>query len=1141
MMPYSGDRRPSPPPQPHATLSYLSPTAAPFNVTRPRDATPDPIPNAPANPSPYPELPTAPSLYDSWVEPPSSYMDLEAGAAPGFRGFANSDGFLVSDHAQNDMYSGNHFGTSTSMQPLPFTTGSSEWMEEKYPGIYQRTSKALSSDFGSSTAHQPSVSPNMFASLDKMPRSTPQPENQYSSYSAYDDYMSRHPSCSTYPLNFDLSMPSVAASPEVCATAKSLSPTADGHISENAVSAQYMNPCRLNLDYFDTMQNEQKDLFGYQSAFKQYGDWSSSDNGSRIMGSYPLSRPAAGENYLLGESSETGRPEQPGTYPLSRHGVGENYLLDEISETGRPVQPSPEAKSGLNNLQASCSKVSPPEHLFPQPRELFIDSLEANNPVVDSPCWKGTPTARLASFGVVKNDEAPCSANGSVDLHGLRQKNRLTEFSANNSLLLPKRHGTSYPENDPCVPYYVNYLSAFNLPSGCNKSEGHNDQQASNAGDLGGMEKSDHPGYVSVDQGTRRDNHVSCNRGDNSGNVVTPGQQGSDFLVKNTSEPMFPGRNVGSHAVGMSEESSKKVSSNVGAAPIAQVGSLTEESLQEITRVHEAASAWENLYSKMPMNKGLEHLTHCNRGFEESVKISSDKVTCRSKSQEELIKSIYNFSVILLSKCNGGYQLEESEHALVQSVIQNLSSLSSTISKASSKADDVNSNWYQMNSEKTKSNGKSHQPVKLAGLDWENIGADFRTIILQDLAKLPEENVIGDSEDAQLMVYKNLWIEAEASMCKLKYELQLARMKLATKYNNQQTEPADSSREAKASNLPKPENSLCAGESDDSSKQQNLVKESHINKTLLSQGGDADVFARLKVLKLRDESINCFHDANTGPQNETSNRTDVDDTVFDNAVDARINSLVEDIIKERTEASSSEGDEVDGAIAAALNDLPFCNNNTGSLDEDTNIEPLESSGSNTHGAFMAKLKDLMHCSDDIGSSSEVNACQPQTASGSEFGQSGQLEDGVMARLQVLKRRADNTSSTEEQGLFSPGFWAEQFERNEHDERIEKAGSSDGVMARLQVLKRRIDNSSSEEGQEVFHGLPDGADFRALSDEADSKTATQYVGSSPEERHVPSAPAEPASGLLHDERLSHSPSEWEHVLKEDFFLPGKPLK
>jgi hypothetical protein len=534
-------------------------------------------------------------------------------------------------------------------------------MEEKYPGIYQRTSKAPSSDFGSAVVQQPSASPNMFACLDNKPCSTPQPVNQYSPYSAYGNYMSHLPSCSTYPLNYDMSMPSVVASSEVGAATKPLSPTTDGHALENAFPEPYTNPCRINLDYFDTMQNEQKDLFEYQTSCEQYGDWSSSDNGKGIMGSYSLSRRGAGENHLLGESSETGRPVQPGTYPRSTHGVGGS------SETRRPLQPlqpSPEAKSGLRNLQASSSKVSPSEYSFSQPRELFIESLEVNNPVVDSPCWKGTPTAQQPSFGVVKNDEASYSANATVDLPDLHESKKLSEFSANNSVLLPKRHDTLNPENDLCVPDDLYFLSAFSQPSGYSKFEGHNDKQPSNVGDVTGMEKSN-PGQVSVDQGTR--------------NVVTPGQQGNVYLAKNTNEPML-GRNGCSHLVGTSEQSGE-VSNNVGAAPIAQVMSLTKESLQEITRAHKAASAWANLHSKMPMNKGLEHITHCNTGVEESVKISSDKLTCRSKSQEELIKSIYNFSVMLLASCDGGYELKESEHALVHSVIQNLSSLSSTISK----------------------------------------------------------------------------------------------------------------------------------------------------------------------------------------------------------------------------------------------------------------------------------------------------------------------------------------------------------------------------------------------------------------------------------------------------------------------------
>jgi hypothetical protein len=50
----------------------------------------------------------------------------------------------------------------------------------------------------------------------------------------------------------------------------------------------------------------------------------------------------------------------------------------------------------------------------------------------------------------------------------------------------------------------------------------------------------------------------------------------------------------------------------------------------------------------------------------------------------------------------------------------------------------------------------------------------------QVLTVLPEYKIIDDTKDSEASIYKSLWIEAEASACKLKYELQLARMKLAT-------------------------------------------------------------------------------------------------------------------------------------------------------------------------------------------------------------------------------------------------------------------------------------------------------------------------------------------------------------------------
>jgi hypothetical protein len=48
--------------------------------------------------------------------------------------------------------------------------------------------------------------------------------------------------------------------------------------------------------------------------------------------------------------------------------------------------------------------------------------------------------------------------------------------------------------------------------------------------------------------------------------------------------------------------------------------------------------------------------------------------------------------------------------------------------------------------------------------------------------------MLDDSDVSQMSIYKKLWIEAEASACKLKYELQVARMKLATKKGHNNTE-----------------------------------------------------------------------------------------------------------------------------------------------------------------------------------------------------------------------------------------------------------------------------------------------------------------------------------------------------------------
>ena len=53
-------------------------------------------------------------------------------------------------------------------------------------------------------------------------------------------------------------------------------------------------------------------------------------------------------------------------------------------------------------------------------------------------------------------------------------------------------------------------------------------------------------------------------------------------------------------------------------------------------------------------------------------------------------------------------------------------------------------------------------------------------LLFQVLTNHLEDKMLDNTEGSQASIYRNLWIEAEASACKLKYELQHARLKLET-------------------------------------------------------------------------------------------------------------------------------------------------------------------------------------------------------------------------------------------------------------------------------------------------------------------------------------------------------------------------
>ncbi|KAG8092398.1 hypothetical protein GUJ93_ZPchr0012g21895 [Zizania palustris] len=216
----------------------------------------------------------------------------------------------------------------------------------------------------------------------------------------------------------------------------------------------------------------------------------------------------------------------------------------------------------------------------------------------------------------------------------------------------------------------------------------------------------------------------------------------------------------------ITEESIKKVPNHLDSAPRFPVDSLSEILCVNVSS--QAAGTEESIQPQI-LTKGGQEQLHCySDAGGDMLKTSCES---SSKTRAVFLKQMHDLSMMLLSTCNGGSLLQEYEEELLQSVIQNLRDASSSRSKVENMNGSRNILWMAM-------------PEHSVG---ENT-PELKTSISQAFAKLPADKSLDGTNVSQLLIYKNLWIEAEASACKLKYELQLARVKLATMKNHIKTQ-----------------------------------------------------------------------------------------------------------------------------------------------------------------------------------------------------------------------------------------------------------------------------------------------------------------------------------------------------------------
>ncbi|XP_020248270.1 uncharacterized protein LOC109825787 [Asparagus officinalis] len=147
-----------------------------------------------------------------------------------------------------------------------------------------------------------------------------------------------------------------------------------------------------------------------------------------------------------------------------------------------------------------------------------------------------------------------------------------------------------------------------------------------------------------------------------------------------------------------------------------------------------------------------------------------------------LLQAMHSLSEVLLSSSySGGVEWKECDHELVRSVINNLEAFTSRNRKVSvSKSNDTPKKPTNTSSEE-KNQGKKIEKV--------DIGSNRITeVTMEDL----ENDIFAKKEEnPQVVLYKNLWMQAETALCSMKYELQLARMTLEMEKNDYETEEKD--------------------------------------------------------------------------------------------------------------------------------------------------------------------------------------------------------------------------------------------------------------------------------------------------------------------------------------------------------------
>ncbi|MCD7461405.1 hypothetical protein HAX54_046050 [Datura stramonium] len=653
--------------------------------------------------------------------------------------------------------------------------------------------------------------------------------------------------------------------------------------------------------------------------------------------------------------------------------------------------------------------------------EKCSDALDLHNPNVDSPCWKGAPAFHISLCDSV---EAPSQCH-------LKSKLECSDFGQNNPLFPPAEHsGNSLKK-----------LGEDNL---------HNHNVYAGIGLSISSEGTGTNNYITKDHRTNdvaKETYAHMDLSSSGGALKFP---------EDLNKPS-KGYNLPQYS-----ENDCQLQSSCGKHQHLSVDEHkygpTKHSLTE-GFMHSGLNLNETLEGGVVALDAAENVLRSPASQEDAKQAqpyqmgSSPKLDVRT-----LVHAIYNLSELLKSQClTNACLLEDQDHDALKHAITNLGAC--TAKKIETKDtmfsqhdtfekfgesrcsymgtgtgnaqfmgevtwDSCRLSNYPMREDKSNNNGKKAENSPLLTPPADALGDSNEELVVQAIKKVLNENFISDEGmQPQALLFKNLWLEAEAKLCSLSYKARFDLMKIEMeKHKSSQGKDL----KLNSSVAPEAENDLVSKITTQSPS--TLSKSVHI---------DDSVMERFNILNRREEKLSSSFMEEENDSVKVACDAEDSVTMRLNILRQQGNNLSSSFMEEKT-ASDLVCNDAEDSVMERFNILRQREDNLKSSfmkekkgqnvvanDAEDSVKAilnvLRQRGDNLNSSFMEKRKDPDMVANDA-------------------------ENSIKARFNILRQRGDNLNSS--------------FMEEKKDPHMVGNDAEDSIMARLNVLTHRGDNLNS---------------------------------------------------------------------------------